>query len=196
MSSSVLLTAVFARAASFDSFIDAIARTWLFGDARASHITRSTSTRSSARRTAASYGVGRRRVQGRRGQPIDDVLEPGQPRVRRRAAPPCAPRDRAAARSRSSRRRPPSPGSADRTCRRSSAGTARGACPSPADAAGSDRAPVSAPSARPAAASRPARRAPCADRRPTRLWSACGCRRACRRCSPAPPPSTPPTSTA
>jgi len=54
VSASVFATVAFKRAASFDSFSDAIARTWLFGYAVASHITRSTSTRSSARRTAAS----------------------------------------------------------------------------------------------------------------------------------------------
>ena len=43
-----------ARVASFDSLYDAIARTCPLGDEAASHIRRSTRTRSSARRTAAS----------------------------------------------------------------------------------------------------------------------------------------------
>ena len=45
-----------ARFINLDNFHVAIARTWEFGDPVASHITRSTSTRPSVRRTSASYG--------------------------------------------------------------------------------------------------------------------------------------------
>ncbi len=52
--SASLPAALFRRAASVVSLADAIARTWVLGDADAIQISRSISTRSSARLTSAS----------------------------------------------------------------------------------------------------------------------------------------------
>ena len=197
VSASVLSTPVFAAAPRASTACsDAIARTWPFGDAvRQPHhaidqhaLLGAPHLRLVRRR--------RRRVEGRRRQPIDDFLEAGQRRIdrvlrhhARRAIELQHEADRHVGGDR--RRAQRIEGVAGRP-REQLAVHAR----SPAAAAGSDRAPASAPSARTASASPPARRAPCADRRPTRPWSACGRRRASRRCSPARRPSTPPTSTA
>ena len=88
VSSSVLFTAAFSRAASFDSLYEAIARTWR-GDApergfviRQPHqaIHEDALFRTPDRRLVRRRG---RRIEGRRRQPIDDVFQPGQRRVDR-----------------------------------------------------------------------------------------------------------------
>jgi len=124
---------------------------------------------SSARRHAASYGVGRRRIERRHRQTTITSSRPGSAGLTACCAT-MRDADRAAAGSRSSHRtrRWRSERIEGVSCR--SAGTTRGACPSPADAAGSDRAPlgtVSSDGLRGASAS-----SACADRRRRRLWSA------------------------